>query len=241
MGGCKQKGCRKCTSWPFMFCSKDTPEEEYSVAVLAKDVPRKQAGFLRQFLFENEDVIRGINGIVAEVLNHMHLNTGHRVFSYLTITDIAAIEPFFNLIVEQARLQILFPLKTNTRIQETVLDVAPPEGGRSNSWTKGKIHRDFSSPEVPGVYSFLLCLDEITEVNGAINIWRESKYTPHNNKTPNRGLDGVVVQTLLGAKNTVFVWDSPLLHQPLPYTSSFARIVLIWLVSSKHKPSVVIF
>jgi hypothetical protein len=68
----------------------------------------------------------------------MNLNTGHRVFSYLTIKDVAAIEPFLDLIVEQARLQNTFPLKTNTRMQETVLVVAPPEGSRSNSWTKGK-------------------------------------------------------------------------------------------------------
>jgi hypothetical protein len=196
---------------------------------------------LRHFMYENEDVIRGISVIVAEVMTRMHLNTGHRVFSYLTIKDVAAIEPFLNLIVEQARLQISFPLKGNTQIQETLLVVAPPVGGRSNSWTNGKIHRDFSSPEVPGVYSFLLCLDQITEVNGAINIWRESKYTPHNNKTPTRGLDGLDVQTLLGPTNTVFVWDSRLLHQPLPNTSSCARRVLIWLVSSKSKPCIVIF
>jgi hypothetical protein len=246
MDVCKQKGCRKCARWPYMFCSKHAPEEDYShprleLALLAKAVPRQQAGFFRQFLFENGDVIRGINGIVAELMNHMHLNTGHWVFSYLTIKDVAAIEPFLNLIVEQARLQISFPQKTNTRIQETKLVVAPPEGGRSNSWTKGKIHCDFSSPEVPGGNSFLLCFDEITEVNGAIDIWRKSKYTPYNNKTTNRGLDGVAVQTLLGAKNTVFVWDSRLLHQPLPNTSSFVRSVLIWLVSSKSKLYVVIF
>jgi hypothetical protein len=105
----------------------------------------------------------------------------------------------------------------------------------------GTIHCDFSSPEVPGVYTFLLCVDEITEVNGAINIWRESKYTPHHNKTPTRGLAGLDVQTLLGPTKTVFVWDSRLLHQPLPNTSPFARRVLIWLVNSKSKPCVVNF
>jgi hypothetical protein len=123
-----------------MFCSKhalvDDSPSRLQVVVQPKAVPSKQAGFLGHFMFENEYVIRGITGIVAEVMIHMHWNTGHRFFSYLTIKDVAAIEPLLNLIVEQARLQILFPLKGNTRMQQISLVVAPPEGGRSNSWTR---------------------------------------------------------------------------------------------------------
>jgi hypothetical protein len=202
---------------------------------------KKAVGFLRQFNYGNEEVIRDITGIVEVEMDHMNLSTGHRVFSYLTNQQFASVEPMLELIVDQARLQVSFPLKTNTRIQQIVLVVAPPEGTRSNSWTRGKIHRDFSSPEVSGVYTFLLCLDEVTNTNGAIQIWRESKSCPHNNKTPIRGLDGLVVQTLLGPKNTVFVWDSRLLHQPLPNKSTNARIVLIWLVNSQSKPAVAEF
>jgi hypothetical protein len=89
---------------------------------------------------------------VEEDTNKKNRNTaGYHVFSNID----AAIEPCLELIVEQAGERTSFPLKRSTRIQEIVFVLAPPDGSRLNTWTKGLIHRDFSSTEVSG--STLLC------------------------------------------------------------------------------------
>ena len=203
-----------------------------------KPEPVMQAGYFSQFIFENEEAMRSITGIVEEEMKDMKLNTGHR--SFFNLLQTVAIEPFLELIVEQAIKQASFPLKKNTRIQEVLLIVAPPDGSRSNSWTKGRIHRDFSSPEVSGVYTFLLCIDEVIEENGSIKMWCNSKKLSHDSSNPSRGKEGMDVKTLVGPKSTVFVWDARLLHQSLPNKSNNARTVLAWLVTSKSKPAVTI-
>jgi hypothetical protein len=238
MPRCKKQGCRKSARWPSKFCSPHTSGEAVpvtkNVAASKKKEPLMKSGLQCEFQFDNEDVINGITNILVEKTTGMTKDTGHREFNYLSETG--NIEPLLQLIVEEAGKETSFPLKKNTRIQEIVVAIAPPAGSRSTPWTRGLIHRDMDSPEVTGIYTFMLCIDEITQDNGALEIWCQSKKSVHQIKHPRRAIEGMVVKTLTGPKNTVFVWDSRLLHQALPNRTCKARTVLIWLVSSKSKP-----
>jgi hypothetical protein len=91
-----------------------------------KEAPKKQAGFLSEFVFENECVMRSINRIVEDTNKKNRNTAGYRVFSNID----AAIEPCLELIVEQAGERTSFPLKRSTRIQEIVFVLAPPDGSR---------------------------------------------------------------------------------------------------------------
>ena len=239
---CKMKGCRKLSQWPSTFCreharTQDPPSSEVGLAPAKplKQPPKTQTGYLGKFLFENEDVIRRVKGIVEEEMSQMTVNTGYRAFTNVQ----TPINPLLESIVEKAGEVTSFPLKKNRRVQEIVLSVAPPDSSRSNSWTSGLIHRDFKSTEVSGIYTFLLCLDDVTEENGSIKIWKDSKTSEHDRKHPNRAIKGMAAATLLGPKNTVFIWDARLLHKSLPNQSKQSRRVLIWIVSSKTKPGIV--
>ncbi len=116
--------------------------------------------------------------------------------------------------------------------------LAPRVNGRSNWWTKGKTHCDFAYTEVAGIYTIMYCIDEIAEENGAVQIWKESKYSNHDAKNPTQATKDMKVTSLVGPKGTVFIWDARLLHQSLPNKTNKARRVLIWMISSKSKPGV---
>ena len=71
-----------------------------------------------------------------------------------------------DLIVQEARTRVGFPLKKKTRRQEIVIVIAPKVGSRSNWWTDGKMHSGMDSVEQTGVDTFLLCVDKVTLNNG---------------------------------------------------------------------------
>ena len=237
---CKKGGCRKKARWPSTFCTthniaEDRPPKT-AVEVPPKQAQKKQAGFVGTFVFNNEDVIRAISKGIDGEMNQKVATTGYRKFAQIN----AEIEPMLELIVKQAGEQTSFPLKNSTRIQESILVVAPWDGSSLNWWTKGLIHQDYASLDVLGIYTFMLCLDNVTPDNGSIKIWKESKMSHHDPKNPGQGIEGLVATTLLGTKNTVFIWDARLLHQSLPNKTSHARRVIVWMVSSKTKPGIIV-
>jgi hypothetical protein len=150
---------------------------------------------LGTYASDKEDVIRAIKRCVDVDSKPKNLNTGNCSFQDLNL----AIQPWLELIVDMAGKQTSFLLKTRTRIQEIVLVVAPPDSSRSNFWTHGKIYRHFLSTEVSGAYTCMLCLNDVTEDNGPIKIWKNSKRSPHDPKNPTQGIVGQDAKTLLGS------------------------------------------
>ena len=177
-----------------------------------------------------------IISLVEKESETMNVRTGYRAFA--NVERIEAMEPMLQLIIDEARKKVSFPLKNETRIQEILVSVAPEVNSRSNWWTKGLVHRDMDSVDNTGVYSFMLCLDEVTGDNGALAIWPETKKTKQDKKHPKRAMKGMVTTTMKGPKNSVFTWDSRLLHEPMPNRSRDARRILVWIVTSKSKPGV---
>ena len=194
--------------------------------------------FFEKFVCKNKKAINGISKIVEAMTTGGIINktTGQRTFT--REVDHEALEPFFKMIVEEAKKKINFPIKSATRNQEPVVVVAPAVSSRSNKWSKGKLHRDFSSVDESGVYTFELCLDEMTKKNGAIDFWSQTTKTEHDERHPDRGLEGMTAETIVVPKNTVLVWDSRLLHQSLPNETDSERKAIIWLVNSTRKPGV---
>jgi hypothetical protein len=241
MGHCKHNGCRKIARSTSHYCSKHTTAEELRIGktttiTAARPKPEKKYGYLGQFIFDDNNEIRRITELVEKQTNDMNKDTGCR--SFCNLRECKTIEPSLNLVVEQAKVKISFPLKKNTRNQEIIVVLAPGVNLRSNWWTKGLIHRDFASTEVTGVYTIMFCVDRVTEENGAVQIWQQSKNCVHDTKNPTTATKDMTATTLAGPKNSVFIWDSRLLHRSLPNKTSKSRRVLIWMVSSKSKPGV---
>ena len=111
---CKKKGCHKLAQWPSTFCRHHyLAEDPPPVEVIARPPPKStkksdktQTGFLGQYLFEDEDVMRRIEGIVEEEMSQVTVDTGYRAFANIQTT----IAPLLELIVQKAGEVTSFPL-----------------------------------------------------------------------------------------------------------------------------------
>jgi hypothetical protein len=199
----------------------------------------KKPGYFGRFVVSNKDLLQNISSYISASISSMEkddLARGSRAFSY--VEDGESLKPFLEQIVEEARQCISFPLsKSEVYANAAGISIAPPNSTRSNAWTCGAVHRDFNEVHQSGVYTFLLCVDEMTEENGAIRFWNGSKGCPVDKKNPTRGLQqmGLLPTTLVGAQGTVFVFDARLVHKPLPNKTDKQRILLGWQVA---KPTV---
>jgi hypothetical protein len=216
---CKTNGCKKHSRSPSKHCSNHTLQLRVtSVGIARKKVsvgiPKKEAGCFRSFVFDDEETFDSIRKIIDEEKRKMNLTTGHRSTVDGEREDLI---PHLKSVIEQARNKVHFPLTSKHEItSHVVISEAPPKGSRSSSWVVGKIHRDFKDIEVSGCYSFELMLDELTVDNGSIKFRPDSKKKAHDPKNPSRGMEAMDSQTHVGPRDTVFVWDSRLLHQSLP-------------------------
>ena len=123
------------------------------------------------------------------------------------------------------------PLKKAILAPGLDIVVAPPVSRKSNSWTKGPIHRDYEGGN-PGVCNFFLCMDDVTEENGAIELWEESKNVKIEKTNPERNLRKLKSRKLTGPKGTVFVFDARLIHRSLPNATTKSRSTLVWYALS---------
>ncbi len=137
------------------------------------------------------------------------------------------------LVEEAKQLSTSFHCK-DPRVQSPGMVMAPPVSGRSSSWAKGQIHRDFDDTTVSGVYSFLLCLTDVDASNGAIELWPGSTKIPHDPQFPMRYINRYKLESkiLTGQKGTLWIWDARILHRSLPNQTSKRRNTLMWFVNS---------
>jgi hypothetical protein len=252
MSKCQKKGCRKWSRWATPFCQSHGRKEE-PVKKVRKNAPcevkkekgnvqeagRTQEGYFREFVVGDKVILRKISRYIDDYISTMEadaLARGSRAFSY--VNDAPTLKPFLEEIVNEARARVAFPLsKSKVYAEKAGISIAPPNSTRSNAWTCGAVHRDFNDVDQSGVYVFLLCVDEMTEENGAIRFWRGSKNCRVDKRNPKRALKKLkqVPNTLVGKKGTVFVFDARLVHEPLPNKTDTRRVLLGWQVS---KPSV---
>jgi hypothetical protein len=252
MSKCQKKGCRKWSRWATPFCQSHGRKEE-PVKKVRKNAPcevkkekgnvqeagRTQEGYFREFVVGDKVILRKISRYIDDYISTMEadaLARGSRAFSY--VNDAPTLKPFLEEIVNEARARVAFPLsKSKVYAEKAGISIAPPNSTRSNAWTCGAVHRDFNDVDQSGVYVFLLCVDEMTEENGAIRFWRGSKNCRVDKRNPKRALKKLkqVPNTLVGKKGTVFVFDARLEHEPLPNKTDTRRVLLGWQVS---KPSV---
>jgi hypothetical protein len=242
---CQKKGCRKSARWPSKFCTvHGRGQEDIPVRVATRPEPqipaRPLAGYVRRFVLENQRTLKNISGICERVMKTLDSDSLVSGARRLEPFEDTALLPYLQTIVDEARTFVKFPLNSKTRIAQTSLVVAPPLNSRSTSYTRCKIHRDFHTLDVSGVYTFELFLDEITTENGSVEMWPKSKNCPHDKKNPKRGIQQLKLEseTLVGERGTVFVWDSRILHRSLPNKSDTLRKTIVWMVSSESKPPI---
>jgi hypothetical protein len=244
---CRKSGCRKTARWPWPFCSHhasaktETPPQRVPRRVKTNPNPydnSNQTGYFRSFLVDDKKALDDVLNFVVDYskgLNRDFCLSGCRSISI--VEDTQVLNPMLDFIVEEAKDRIAFPL-TKTRVSSPAVVVAPRLNSRSNFWSRGPIHRDYSATEFSGVYSFLICIDAVTEENGAVILWPDTKKCPIVPTHPHRYLAKLshVSHMLVGQKGTVFVWDARLLHQSLPNKSTKPRTTLQWFVNSASNP-----
>ena len=237
MTKCRKPGCRQWARWPTHFCSRHASGEDRVASAPPPKEPIKLAtGFFRKFTVCDRKNLDNISKFAEEYYNSFDLpflKTGFR--KVLKFPGNPTVESYLHSIVGEAKKKIAFPL-LKPRISAPALIVAPPVSSRSSPWSCGPIHRDFDDIESTGVYSFLLCVDDVTEDNGAVLFWPESKKWPLDSK---KSIPLSTV-TLAGPKGTVFVWDSRMLHRSLPNKTNHVRKALSWFVNSQSKPALTI-
>jgi hypothetical protein len=165
---CERTGCRKYARRPSPFCrnhkgnAKETVEVKGVAVTAEKLTPTKKKGYFGTFDLKDEKTLEEIttkmNNHSNDFEKNSNLMTGGRVMANLDNVKMEDIRPLLDLIMEEARDRIKFPLK-KTRLVRASLVIAPANSNRSNSWTTGQIHRDFGDVDMSGVYIFYLCID----------------------------------------------------------------------------------
>jgi ectoine hydroxylase-related dioxygenase (phytanoyl-CoA dioxygenase family) len=86
----------------------------------------------------------------------------------------------------------------------------------------GIIHRDLwwnhtqqPHSKVNTVFTILLCVTDVTEANGCVELWRDTSHQPHDQKNPRRAITNMNSQLLTASAGQAIVFDSLLLHQSL--------------------------
>ena len=223
---------------------KEQQEEEQQEEEVpkAKKLKKEPAGFLKSYSVSVEDndnyikIKQFIRDKVKSYEKDPRIQSGVRRLLEFDEEETKVLHPCLLAMVEEARKEIKFPLRWPMMGHPGYIVVAPKCGAKSNSWKAGKIHRDFSNPEISGVYTFMLFLDPVTKDNGAIQIWRESKTCPVEPHHKERGIlqRRLAPELVLGGEGTLKIWDARLLHRSLPNTTTRDRTTLLWMIKNKH-------
>jgi hypothetical protein len=147
----------------------------------------------------------------------------------LKVDEQKLLHPLLVPLISLAKL----PLKHWYIVQSSIL-VAPASSPFSNSWSKGRVHRDFLDETITGTYTFTLFFDEVTASNGAIEFWPNSQWISHDPKNPSRTIVGLQQEIVTGPPRTMIVWDGRILHRSLPNTTPNRRLSLLWTVASSR-------
>ena len=116
-----------------------------------------------------------VDKTVANWENCPTLNSGVRKLLHLETKDAKRLKPHLLKMMKEMKEKVGFPLRKPVIAHAPYVVVAPGVGNKSNWWTMGTIHRDFKETDVRGAYTYILFLDEVTDENGAIEIWEGSK------------------------------------------------------------------
>ena len=207
-----------------------------------KKVQMERAGYFKSYsvsVKDNDNYIKIKQFIRDKVKSYekdQRIQSGVRRLLEFDEEETKVLHPCLLAMVEEARKEIKFPLRWPMMGHPGYIVVAPKCAAKSNSWKRGKIHRDFSNPEISGVYTFMLFLDPVTKDNGAIEIWRESKTCPVEPNHKERGIlqRGLAPELVLGGEGTLKIWDARLLHRSLPNRTTRDRTTLLWMIKTKH-------
>jgi hypothetical protein len=208
---------------------------------VVKAGPKKKHAFNKHFQLSMDEgsPFKAIKSIIDErvvpVLTPNEVTSGNRNLHFLTQQQMKDLSPLLIKVVSEASKRIGFPIK-HAKVQKTALIIAPKKGITSNAWTNGKVHRDFTDVETSGIYSFSLNIDDVTERNGAIELWKNSKVVELDERHPMRNLEryGFESKLLLGPQGTVHVWDGRLVHRSRPNESEEWRRTLHWYVTGEN-------
>jgi hypothetical protein len=186
-----------------------------------------------------QSVLTILDNFVFPALTDYQITTGLRNLVRLDGSALEAIAPLLLQIVSAAIKNVSFPLKQPI-IEDVTLIIAPKTSCLSNSWTPGKIHRDFLDVDVTGVYSFMLFLHKVTTENGAIEYWKDSKLFPVDDHHPERAMTetGAVSKVMEGPEGTVYAFDARVLHRSLPNKTGKWRLTLQWIATGINGTSI---
>jgi hypothetical protein len=255
---CKFNGCRKYARGGVKFCLKHAPpissvHEGAPSAAKAQattsgpEKKEKTRAYYKRFSLstDSNSIFASVRSIIDDMvvpgMTEYEAAFGGRSLVYLEGAALEAVTPLLVQIVAEARSSAAFPL-THYVIRNASLIVAPKVSSRSNSWTMGGVHRDMPEVDTPGVYSFMVFLDEVTLSNGAVQFWKESKLFPLNVRHAERPMRQTrsSMDVLVGPKGTVFAWDARLLHRSLPNNTGKWRRTVQFMVSSPNGPDITI-
>lgn len=242
MAKCKNRGCRRVRRSKSLFCSRHMPTVEPNnvpatrrpAKTTSRTLTKVKPGYVGQFIIP-ANVLAKIHVAVSHFKHELierneDMITGQRKLFHIPTHIAALITPCLNKIVELSRSQG-FPIKKAACVTKGAsLVLAPEVNGRSNSWTRGLIHRDFSDVNVTGIYSFSLCLDKVTLNNGAVRIWPTTQHTPYDPRHPKNSIKHQHYKDLTGEEGEVWMWDARLLHQSLPNSTKEKRCTLHFYV-----------
>jgi hypothetical protein len=203
------------------------------------------AGYLSSFVFENQEALTEITRIAEETMNDFAQNnpnmfrTGQR---RLIQCPTPWLDPLLQLMIEEAKQKVKFPLKSKCQVLHPSIVVAPAVGSRSSAHTRSIVHRDYDTIKLSGVYTFELFLDDIEQSQPQVRFWHESKLCPLDPRNPKRDINkfGLESTDIFGIRGTVYIWDSRILHQSLPNTTQERRRAVIWMAKSESNKNKVI-
>jgi len=118
-------------------------------------------------------------------------------------------------------------------IHDATLVAAPPKTSCSNGHSAGPIHRDVHFTSESGVYTFSVFLGKVTRHNGTIRLWKGSQKREIDLKNRKASISNLKPPELLtGDAGKVWLFDSRLLHQAAPNSSSNLRLNIVFAVHS---------
>lgn len=233
---CRDKGCRK-RARVRGFCAKHAIVQQLEVKARA---PKRQQlrlrfptmsldGFCCRF-FVPLELIEVLEKIAEEVdITNPEYNDHRQI---LDIKADAFVGEALRVLAENACVKSFGKLI----VDDTKLVIAPPKSRRKPRFQNGmaRLHRDIESTEDSGYLTLLVCLTEVTEDNGAVDLYPNTQRTPLNDKYPQGSIRNVSCVTLTGTKGTCWLFDSRLLHQSKANMTEDTRLTLNCLLHTIH-------
>ena len=156
--------------------------------IVERKQPTPLGGLLAQYRTANQSVFLRIKSLVElEMVRQedvLSRSTATRVLLPFDDHNWKSLLPMIREISEEGREKTSFRCK-DLWVGGASIVVAPPVPViRARHRVDGVIHRDTIREEGSGMYSFLLCIDDVTKENGPIKIWKKSLRCECNEKCP---------------------------------------------------------